>query len=137
MTREELGFIENTTDNIRERIICAKDLRPFLRDRTLLYGYTCKGKTFHVYLKNEKIHAVTYFVDYTDRVPTPKDMSVIAIEKNEDYIPDKRLYPEACDYHFCELLKKKGIALPFTGYNEERPKDDFYGFTLDDAKRKE
>lgn len=42
MTREEFGFIENTMNNIRERIICAKDLRPFLRDRTLLYGYIRK-----------------------------------------------------------------------------------------------
>lgn len=71
-------------------------------------------------------------MDYTDRVPTPKDMSAIAIEKNEYYIPDKRLYPEACDYHFCKLLKDKGVNLPFTSYNERRTKADFYGFTLED-----
>lgn len=52
MTREELELINSSAEE--KKIICTDDLKPFLRDRTLLYGYTCKGKTFHVYLKNKK-----------------------------------------------------------------------------------
>lgn len=78
---------------IKERIIN--------KDRTLLYGYTCNKKNFHVYMKNMKI------------------------------VPDKWLYPEYCDYRFCKLLKNHGIELPFTAYQEERPIKDFYGFTIE------
>ena len=31
-------------------------------DRTLLYGYTCDKDTFHVYIKNMKIHIITPIV---------------------------------------------------------------------------
>lgn len=130
MTREELEFIENTMDEIKEKVICAKDLRPFLRDRTLLYGYTCDRKTFHVYLKDMEIHVVTYFTDYSGNTPKPVNLSEVFIKSNEDFISNKRLYPETCDYHFCKLLKRKGIHLPFTTYNEKRPKTDFYGFVV-------
>ena len=117
-------------ENEKESVLCADDLKPHLKYRTLLYGYTCENETFHVYLKDGKIHAVAYFNDYSDDTVKPKNMREIKIENNRDFIPDKRVYPEACDYHFCKLLKLRDIHLPFTTWNEKRAKKDFYGFVL-------
>lgn len=72
-------------------------------DRTLLHGYTCDRDTFHVYIKDMKIHTVTYRTDYKNN--TPIFMEEIQIAKNDDYIPNKRLYPETCDFEFCEKLR--------------------------------
>lgn len=101
-------------------------------DRTLLYGYTCGRDTFHVYVKDMKIHAVTYITDYKNNAPN--FMAEISVNSNEDYLPDKRLYPEACDYEFCEKLKKLGCHLPFTIWSDGRAEAQFYGFTLQDKK---
>lgn len=129
MNRSEYKLIE-VLDNVEESIICAEDLKPHLKNRTLLYGYTCDRATFHVYLKDEKIHIVVYFNDYSSGVVKPKDMFEVIATSNKDFVPDKRLYPEACDYHFCKLLKLRNIHLPFTTWNENRAEQDYYGFTL-------
>lgn len=123
---EMLKILENT----KECVLCAEDLKPHLKDRTLLYGYTCENETFHVYLKDREIHVVAYFNDYSSDTVKPKNMREIKVETNGNFVPDKRLYPEACDYHFCKLLKLRNIHLPFTNWNENRVKKDFYGFTL-------
>ncbi|PWM31537.1 MAG: hypothetical protein DBX58_06335 [Clostridiales bacterium] len=83
MTKNEMELIYNI-EKEKEKVLKAEALKPFLKDRTLLYGYTCERKT--------------------------------------------------CDYTFCKLLKRLGIELPFTTYNEDRPKANFYGFTLEDAE---
>ena len=57
MTEQEMEMIARI-DEIRNRPYRADDLKPFLKDRTLLYGYTCDRKTFHVYLKDKEIHTV-------------------------------------------------------------------------------
>ena len=129
MNRSEYELIE-VLDNVEESIICAEDLKPHLKNRTLLYGYTCDRATFHVYLKDGKIHIVVYFNDYSSGVVKPKDMFEVIATSNKDFVPDKRLYPEACDYHFCKLLKLRNIHLPFTTWNENRAEQDYYGFTL-------
>ena len=131
MTLKELELLRNA-DKIDE-LINAKDLLNN-KDRTLLYGYTCTRETFHVYLKNNEIYTVMYNNDYSVDRTKPKDMRELAIKSNYDYVPDKRLYPETCDYEFCKLLKERDISLPFTGYNEERPSQDYYGFTLEDIR---
>lgn len=132
MTEKELELILYT-DKKKEEVLEAMDLKPQLKDRTLLYGYTCERKTFHVYLKNMKIHVVVYNVDYSGNKPRPVNMREIEVHSNQDYIPDKRLYPETCDYRFCKLLKRYGLWLPFTTYDEKRPKCTFYGYTLEDC----
>lgn len=107
---EKLGQI----DMAKEIIIGAYELRPYLYDRTLIYGYTCERKTFHVYMKNQKIYTVIYERDFKCGAAKPKNMRQIEIKSNREYVPDKRIYPEMCDYHFCCLLKERGIELPFT-----------------------
>lgn len=126
MTLNELKLLNSVNDLIK-----VEDLSD-TKDRTLLYGYTCSRKTFHVYLKNNEIHVILYNEDYDEKNVKPKNMRELFIKTNCDYIPDKRLYPEACDFDFCKLLKEKDISLPFTVFNTDRPIQDFYGFTLED-----
>lgn len=133
MTKQEMEMIERI-DEIKSTPFCAEDLKPFLKDRTLLYGYTCDRKTFHVYLKDQEIHTVIYDIVYEEKDPNPINMVEVHVKSNRDYIPDKRLYPETCDYLFCKLLKNVGVHLPFTTFNDDRPIQDFYGFTLQDMK---
>lgn len=101
-------------------------------DRTLIYGYTWDRMTFHAYIKEGRIHVVTYKHDYENDMP--KYMKKIPVQINMDYVPSKRLYPEACDYEFCKLLKEKGCDLPFLDWNAHRKKQTFYGYTLEDGQ---
>jgi hypothetical protein len=130
-----------------EDLIMAHHLRPYLYDKTLLYGYTCNRETFHVYIKHAQIYVVVYEVDYSINYDNqlggfmrgdgkPKNMRHIEVKSNKDYIPDKRLYPERCDYNFCKLLKERGIDLPFTHWSEEIEPNEkgYYGFTLEDVE---
>ena len=80
-------------------------------------------------------YVVIYNTEYSRGKPTPKNMRQVEVKSNRDYVPDKRLYPEKCDYHFCKLLKEKGIDLPFTTFSEGFNWDGPYcGFTLEDVE---
>ena len=124
----------------KANIIYAHDLRPYVYNKTLLYGYTCERDTFHVYIKNEQIYTVVYQNEYYRGVIKPINMRQVKINSNRDYIPDKRLYPERCDYNFCKLLKERGVHLPFTTWTDpveidlEDSRYPYYGFTLEDIK---
>jgi len=139
MTKEWFDKL-NQIDFEAADIIYAYNLRPYVYNKTLLYGYTCERETFHVYIKNEQIYVVVYSTEYVKGAPTPKNMRQIKVTSNRDYVPDKRLYPERCDYNFCKLLKEKGVQLPFTTWSEpveidlEDPRYPYYGFTLEDAE---
>ena len=104
-----------------DRVIMAKDLID-KTNRTLLYGYTCERDTWHIYLKDCQIISVIY--KYRKQ---PERMD---INSNYHYVPDKRLYPECCDYEFCKLLKEKGISLPFTTWTDRSEKLIYYGEVL-------
>ena len=126
----------NQLDYEQANTVYAHHLYPYNLDRTLLYGYTCERETFHVYLKNNEIFVVVYNTEYSRGKPVPKNMRQITVKSNNDYVPDKRLYPEKCDYKFCKLLKEKGVDLPFTHWSEI-PDDQYrpyYGFTLEDLE---
>ena len=86
-------------------------------NRTLVYGYNLDRKTVHVYLKYSKIWVL---VDGSEPVE---------LKNNLDAVPEKRAYVECCDYHFCKLLKDRGIWLNFTSPNFLRPVQTFYGDT--------
>lgn len=122
-------------DKANEAVISIQELRPYIYNRTLLYGYTCERETFHVYIKDQKIYTVVYKTEYSWGAPMPKNMRQIEVTSNRDFVPDKRLYPERCDYHFCRALKERGIDLPFTHWGEEIEPNEkgYYGFTLEDA----
>ena len=81
-------------------------------DRTLLYGYTCERDTWHVYIKDGIIHTAIY--------KCKESLIERRVNDNFDYVPDKRLYPECCDYEFCTLLNEKGVNLPFTTWQDRK-----------------
>lgn len=70
-------------------------------DRVLLYGYTIERKDFTILLLRGKIIKV---VNYKES----------EITTNDDYIPNKRVYPHHSDYEFCSLLMNKGYDVPYT-----------------------
>lgn len=83
--------------------------------RTLLYGYDVARNTWHVYLDAAGVlHKVVYLSDAlllsheAGRLP---DASLI---------PDKRLYPQYCDFEACLLLQRAGVSLPFTTWSDPR-----------------
>lgn len=92
------------------------------QDRTLLWGYTCERESWHVYIQNGEIHR--YITQYPDKF--------VAHTCQENWepqylAPDKRLYPEACDYEFCKLLRENGAELSFTNFNPERKPAQYHG----------
>lgn len=90
-------------------------------DRTLLYGFDCDRNTWHTYIKDGEIHKVVYGYE-----ESPKKREVYS---NYEYVPNKRLYPECCDFEFCKLLKLKDVILPFTSFQERYVKQ-YYGKVL-------
>jgi hypothetical protein len=121
MNLEEYNLLKKINE-LPEKIIDAEMLAPFLRDRTLLYGYTLERKTWHVYIKDKIIHKIVY--------DSKQDLVEYQINDNYDFIPDKRLYPETCDYHFCKILIRLGYELPFTNWDDKRLKKQYYGLIL-------
>lgn len=91
-------------------------------DRTLLYGYTLDKKTHHVYFFKGNIYVGQYTHGGIVRQ--------VDVRSNADYIPNKRLYPEACDYEFCYLLLELGITLPFTSFDLNRDPRQYHGLLL-------
>jgi hypothetical protein len=104
-----------------EKIITAEDLQD-KSDRTLLYGYTCDRGTWHVYIQQNHIYAVIYL--YSEE---PEQMEITS---NSDYVPNKRLYPECCDFEFCKLLKEVDVSLPFTTWTDRNEQRQYWGKTL-------
>lgn len=88
----------------------------------MLYGYTCERCTWHVYLKDRKIYTVIYKYN--------GELEEIMVSNNHDFIPDKRVYPAACDYEFCHLLLLKCIHIPFTNDDFNRESKQYYGEIL-------
>lgn len=96
-------------------------------DRTLLWGYTGDRYSFHVYIKDGTLHRVIYtrkeLIDYIsgDSIEAPL------------LVPNKRTYPEACDFDFCmklEVMLDHGIT--FTTYHEKRVPAQFHGKLIEE-----
>ena len=130
MTELELKILNDFAGE-KKQILSAKDLLN-QEDRTLLYGYSSDRVTHHVYLKNKQIYAITYNIGYFRENSLYRPVNIIkkTINNNSEFVPDKRLYPHACDYEFCVLLKRKGINLPFTAMDHKEPPRKYYGFLL-------
>lgn len=139
-------------DYNRPKTISISDLE-YKENRTLLWGYTCDRSSWHVYLLYGEIYHLCYDIVnqaspsngiINNDKSNPLDqwhflINTKATSYNLDQhplTPNKRLYPEACDYEFCLRLKERGIHLPFTNFNEKRPTKPFYGLTLDHIENK-
>lgn len=77
--------------------------------RTLLFGYDKDGWRHHTYIEWQGDDPVIRKIVYLG-----KEVYEWEVDESEDYVPNKRLYPQACDAEFCELLIRSGIYLPFT-----------------------
>lgn len=89
--------------------------------RTLLYGYTRRRTTHHVYIEDGEIHLFSY-----------TSSSVLFEHSSGEFlpanlVPNKRLYPEACDAEFCAFLKQLGVYLPFTTWDDKRETQQYHG----------
>lgn len=125
MTKRELEILQQIAPE--ENLIDISMLAD-RSDRTLLWGYTCARSSWHVYIGYGDIQLYCYEgIERWRKTIFHKELNKFEVE---EVIPDKRLYPEACDYEFCKLLKSKGAYLPFTIYQENRPYSQFYGEVL-------
>lgn len=114
--------VKDLNDIAPDKIYLRGDMLENQKDRTLLWGYTVERASFHVYLLDGVLHLYIY-----DRYSPPVRKTEDDNLEPQEWVPDKRLYPEACDYEFCALLKKHGAWISFTTYNPNRKPADFYG----------
>lgn len=87
-------------------------------DRTLVYGYDSARSNFHVFLKAGKFYRMVY----SNRIEQDKMILGVDEVSPEDCLPDKRVYPESCDFEFCTILISRGHRPPFTQWDENRRK---------------
>lgn len=103
-------------------------------NRTLFWGYTAERESFHVYLYNGYMELIIYNHAYEVTTYMGRREGIAA----DELVPNKRLYPEACDYEFARLViaRKtiKGIGLPFTTYNHNRLPQPYYGAIAEHLK---
>lgn len=139
MDKQQLDALTHHEEEVNTmiRLQSSDYTRTATRDpKTLLYGYDCARNTHHVY---QDFNGFIYIYVYrpnglkAESVIAKVDVSEEGIKSLESLIPDKRLYPQYCDYDFCVYLKERGVNLPFTNYTEPRtgstrnPKSVFHG----------
>lgn len=120
MTPDELTILREFEPSYV--IVVGRDLEN-QENRTLLYGYTVDRETFHVYLRDGEIYTVIERkIHDTPNKPSEfrRELEQIQVGQNENYVPNKRIYPEYSDFEFCHLLMRGGIErLSFLGFNQE------------------
>ena len=90
--------------------------------RTLIWGFDCDRNSFHVYLGDDnQLHIVRY--DYDGFLLA---YQTEANAEPQAYVPNKRVYPGACDLEFCRILIDADVRIPFTTF-EARPDETFFG----------
>lgn len=97
-----------------------------LGDRTLLYGYDVDRNTWHVFQRDGEmfLHVYNPYAGGTKTYKRGSGLDLTLI------VPNKRLYPEMCDFDFCmRLIQQHGIRLPFTNYSGGVEEAQFYGET--------
>lgn len=126
MTETEFKQFKNL--KVSAKTVNVLDLRD-LSDRTLIYGYDIDKYTYHLYLKDCVFHIVLYNSEGYNVLH--KERAILPIV---ECIPDKRVYPECCDYEFSVLLLKNGIEIPYTNFNDHRDNLKFYGKLNEELK---
>jgi hypothetical protein len=97
------------------------------RRRTLIWGYDTERHSFHVYIGNDdKLHIVSYTSEGYLLSHKTEDAA-----SPQEYVPNKRVYPAACDVQFCRLLVGADVRIPYTTF-EARPEQDFHGKQLEE-----
>ena len=68
-------------------------------DRTLIFGFDCERRSFHLYLEKCLFRICIYNSNTVIRA----EIVGTSIDVHK-CLPDKRIYPESCDYEFVALL---------------------------------
>ena len=110
MNKQEYHVLTNIIDG--ERIL-VEDLVN-RQDRTLIYGYDISRYTFHLYLQDGD-----FILDFWKHPEEPETIYAQTYINASTCVPNKRVYPERCDFEFCALLQEKGIDIPFTTFEGE------------------
>ncbi len=112
---------------IRKPVLKGQDLSN-RDDRTLIYGYNVARQTFHVYLRAGVIHRVTYRDGKLLEHKTEAEITY-----DHFYAPEKRAYPERCDFEFCLALTLRGVEIPFTTFDAQggNLEGQYFGLTLE------
>jgi hypothetical protein len=119
MNREQFQEIQKTQRC--SHVIKGSDLEN-QDNRTLIWGYTIEREDFHVFLLNGEINIEVGNLKPRHQLQHWNENEV---QSNSEYVPDKRVYPEACDFEFCKFLKEAGVSIPFTTWTDREPQQ-FY-----------
>jgi hypothetical protein len=119
MTEDQLGYVETRKPFDLPVALTAGTFSENYEDRTLLYGYDCDRKTWHLYTSDANVYLHIY--DGVENVTIEHvNLSRAAPRRSElqaRIIPNKRLYPERCDFDFCVWAKMEGLHLSFTTHD--------------------
>lgn len=129
MTKQEFGQI-GSIEYPKNCLIQSSDLINNT-PRTLVYGYDKDRNTYHLYLKHDLFYSLWYD---SALIEIRCEIGVTEIDARH-CSPNKRVYPEACDFEFAKLLIQKGVYLTYTFFNEKRLKAVYYGLTIEDFKK--
>lgn len=108
MNQEEFQSLSDLSTD--ERVITGDDLTG--PSRVLIYGYTVDRDTF-VTRYDENSNTITVTIR-----PGKYDEASYSPTMNEGFVPNKRCYPDRCDYEFCKLLIERGVYVSFLGNYE-------------------
>jgi hypothetical protein len=114
MTEDE--YTELLKDRFAEPRVYTSDFDG--ADRTLLYGMTTKGLTWHVYLKDSHICRLTYTGNEARACEHATDFRADLL------IPSKVVFPEATDHQMAQRLQELGVSVPYAPFNVTRR--DYY-----------
>jgi hypothetical protein len=119
----EKQYEQFNTEDVQRNTVCLDDLAD-KTPRTLLFGYDVTRATFHVYI--DPADGLIHVLKYTSTGPANAQKFLVishtsgqsgGVARNEQFVPDKRLYPESCDLEFSRLLRRYGVSLPFTTFD--------------------
>ena len=112
MTREEYDTLCQLKQRSVIKAVELEDQEP----RVLIYGYQLNRDTFCLELIEKD--GVPFFRRKVTKYPGEIVSDVILSHLQPEHcIPDKRAYPEQCDFKFSLLLQQQGIEIPFTVFS--------------------
>lgn len=99
---------------------------------TLLYGQDMSGNTVHFYMAPDGHGVIRVIYDDAGNLKENHHRSLNGdVQELMSYEVQPTLQPAACDMHFCQWLRDRGLYLPFTRYkNLPAPPSGFYGLIL-------
>jgi len=131
MTPDQMNAIREIERPPEEKIAVA--MLANRNDRTLVFGYDVDRNTFHLFIRGGELRKVVYRNQ-------GEEADILSFASGEfapaECVPNKRVYPERCDFEFCHLVAERGVMVPFTTLDTSgRTFDDevYHGRLFDDV----